>query len=378
MGEWRYIAARLNGDGTESILDTELPLTSPSLTKNLSGADGLSGRITPALARLLGPDGQPVIEPWSTAIFSEESGQIRHGAIVNRIQKDGAELAITGIGFTGAIKGQPYTGSSFFVEKDALDIARHIWYHWQSFEGGNLGLTIDASTKTGILVGTELRQAEFDTVNGPVSFESGPYKLNDRETDDLGAKFDALATDYHFDYAESHSWNSAGDGFDHRLDFGVPRIGTRKDRLRFVVGENVFGLPSEAEESDAYASAVLVRGAGEGATMNRSLITRAAERRLRRIYIHTDKTLKSVKSTQNRGLQYLPMLEGRSEVSSFMVYDHPHAPLGSWREGDEVELQTDTEWGDTAMWVRILSTTITPEAPNVAAVSVVRADKIPS
>ena len=378
MGEWRYIAARLNGDGTETILDTELPLTGVSLAKVVSGAAGLQARISPALARLVGSDGQPIIKPWSTAIFAEESGEIRHGVIVNSLSKAGSELAIGGVGFTGAIKGQPYTGSVFFVQKDALDIARHIWYHWQSFEGGNLGLQIDSKTKTGTLIGTTLRQAEFDSQNGPMTFEAGPYKLNEWETDDLGGKFDSLATDYGFDYAERHAWNAAGDGFDHFLDFGAPRIGTRRSDLRFVVGENVNPVPSEDMVDEDYASAVLVRGAGQGATMNRSLVTRAAETRLRRIHIHTDNTLKSVSATQTRGKQYLPMLAGSPEVTSFVVRDHPHAPLGSWREGDEVELSTDSAWGSTSLWVRILSTTISPEALGVAAVSVVRADKIPS
>jgi hypothetical protein len=291
VGEWRYLAYRLNGDGTETQLDPELPLTDVSLSRTVSGANAMSAKLRPALARLLGPDGMPIIKQWSTAIYAEESGQIRHGCIVSGIQKSGSNLDITGIGFTGAISGQPYEGSTFFVETDPLDIARHIWDHWQSFPGGNLGIQLDRKTKVGKLIGTVLKQVEFDTQNGPVSFEAGPYKLNEWETDDLGGKFTGLASDHGFDYEERHAWS--GENVEHFIDFAAPRMGTRRTDLRFVVGENVLIPPSEDANEEAYASAILVRGAGTGATMKRALVPRAGEKRLRRIKIHTDNTLKT-------------------------------------------------------------------------------------
>ena len=45
-------------------------------------------------------------------------------------------------------------------------------------------------------------------------------------------------------------------------------------------------------------------------------------------------------------------------------------------EGDEIELHTDTDWGDTSMWLRVLSTTYDPDSLDVARLAVVRADKI--
>jgi len=378
MAEWRYIASRLNGDGTEEIIDPDLPLLGPAFTKVFSGPDGMTARIDPAVARLIGSDGMPILEEWSTAIYAEESGVIRHGTILTNTQKRGSELSLTGVGFTAAIKDQPYAGSTFFVQAEVLDIVRHIWAHWQSQNGGNLGLIVDPSTVTGTKIGTVLEQVEFDTASGPVSFEAGPYKLNEWQTDDLGGAIDKLATDHGFDYRESHSWNAAGDGFIHRLDFYVPRIGRRRDDLRFVVGENVVVQPTESTESEAYASAVLVRGAGEGPTMKRKLVPRAGERRLRRVAIFDDKQLKSDKAVLDRAGSILPQLTGRADVAEIEIREHDHAPIGSWTEGDEIEVFTDTEWGDTPMWLRILSTTYRPDDPNVAQVAVMRADKVPS
>ena len=64
---WRYIATKLNGDGTETVLDWDLPIVQPSFTDELSGAGGMSGTIAPEIARLR-VDGEPIFVPWSTAL----------------------------------------------------------------------------------------------------------------------------------------------------------------------------------------------------------------------------------------------------------------------------------------------------------------------
>lgn len=378
MADWRYLALRLNGDGTTTLIDPDLPLLRPSLTKVLSGPAGFSARISPAVARLVGSDGHPIIEEWSTAIVSEESGEIQHVAIITQMEKVGADLGLSGVGFTGYAKGMPYLGSEYFVQKDPIDIARHIWDHIQAQPNGNIGLIQDRTTMAGVLIGTELEQVEFDTVNGPVSFEAGPYKLNEWQTDDLGGNIDKLAEEYNFDYLESHAWSANGQGLVSRIDYGAPRIGHRRHDLRFVVGENVTVIPNETTDSEAYASAVLFRGAGEGATMKRAYVPRSGEGRLRRVAVVSDDSVKSDAQAAARGRRHLDLLTGRPDVSEIAVVDMPsHAGFGTWREGDEIELFTDSEWGSTAMWLRILSTTIEPEA-GMARLAVVRADKIQS
>lgn len=379
MSDWRYIAARMNGDGTATIIDPDLPLQNPALTKVLSGPAGFTATIAPAIARLAADDGSPIIEEWSTAIFSEESGEIRHAALVTQVNKtNGSELSITGVGFTGYPKDMPYLGSIYFVQTDPLDIARHIWDHIQSQPGGNLGLVLDRGTKVGVLIGTELEQVEFDTVNGPVSFEAGPYKLNEWQTDDLGGNIDKLAEEYDFDYIESHAWNAARTGFVSRLDFGVPRIGRRRPDLRFVVGENVIVVPQETVPPESYASAVLLRGAGEGATMKRAYVPRGDERRLRRVAVFSDDSVKTDELAAAKARVLLNLLTGHADIAELVVVNMPsHAAFGTWTEGDEIELFTDTDWGSDEMWLRILSTTFEPEA-GIARLAVVRADKIQS
>ena len=52
MSEWRYIASRLNGDGTETFLDFNLPLNDVSVQSSLSGHGGLDAKISPEVVAL--------------------------------------------------------------------------------------------------------------------------------------------------------------------------------------------------------------------------------------------------------------------------------------------------------------------------------------
>src|SRR5665811_1275691 len=56
----RYIAVRINGDGTESIIDPELPLSGVSYTRVLNGATEISGTISPKYAYMYDEFGVPL------------------------------------------------------------------------------------------------------------------------------------------------------------------------------------------------------------------------------------------------------------------------------------------------------------------------------
>jgi hypothetical protein len=379
MADWRYLAYRLNGDGTGTLIDPDLPLQGASLTTVLSGPDALTARIEPSIARLISDvDGLPVITPHSTAIFAEEDGSICHGTIVTQAPWTGESLSITGVGFSGFPKGKPYQGDKFFVQTDPLDIVRHIWTYLQGRPRGNIGMTLGA-TKVGRLIGTVLQQVEFDTQAGPVSFEAGPYKLNWWETDDLGGKIDDLATNEKFDYVERHEWNAARDAVLHYLDFGVPRIGRRRNDLRFVEGENMIVKTAIDRSDEDYADEVIVRGAGEGRTQIRGYDARPSEKRLSKPYVFEDKGIKSVKDANAKAKAILSTLTGAPDITEIAVIDRAgHTQLGAWSNGDEIQITTLGEWGETSGFYRVLSTTITPEDISVARLAVMRADKIPS
>lgn len=369
---WRYLAQRLTGDGAGEFLDMSLPLSGVGVTETLSGPDRITGTVEPEVMRLKGPDGRPLLDEWSTAIYAEENGLIRAGGILTRSIFAQSRWTLDAMGFCGYANGMPYTGSEFFVEEDPTNIFRHIWEHLQARPGGDIGLQVDGTTSP-VRLGTELKQVEFDTQAGPVSFEAGPYKLAWYLTEDLGRNLDQLASETPFDYREEHAWNAAGD-IEHHLRIGYPKLGTRRTDLRFVIGENVSAVPTVERDGDEYANEVLSLGAGEGRDMVRGGDARA-DGRLRRVAVVADKTARSKRAANALARRELAARQGLDEVTDITVRDHPHARVGSWQPGDEVRLQGEMGWVKVDMWVRILSSTISPADLSVARLTVQRSDK---
>lgn len=370
---WRYLAQRLTGDGRGTFIDMALPLRGVSIEHALSGPDRLTATIDPKVARLVADDGRPVLEEWSTAIFAEQDGNIEFGGILAHSEFDGPSWSLDVTGFTGYAQGMPYTGAKFFVETDPLDIVRHIWDHLQGQVDGDIGLQVDA-TKSPVRIGQELKQVEFDTQAGPVSFEAGPYKLAWYQTDDLGRAVDDLASETPFEYLEEHRWNGEG-GIDHLMRIGYPRIGTRREELRFVVGENVSNVPTVERNGEDYANEILALGSGEGRDMLRGSDSNR-DGRLRRVAIVTDKAAQSKRAVQNLARRALAEHQPQYGVAEVQVLDHPHAPIGSFRPGDEIRVQGSTGWVAFDDWYRVLSTTVSPDDASAISCTIARSETV--
>lgn len=361
MAGWRYIARRLNGDGTEIGLDSELPLSGVELREDLSGPGGLTGSITPEVARLKAR-GEPILAPWSTAIYAELDGRIRAGGILVDLDDSGPNLGLDCVGFTGYASGIPYTSERVFIKADPLDVARHIWDHLQSQKGGNLGLTADA-TKSPVRIG--------DDPNDPNA--KNPFRLIWFQDHDLGASFDQLAADTPFEYRVQHDWD--GEDIAHRLVLGYPRIGRRRTDLRFMVGENITVIPQISYDGDEYASEAIVFGGGEGRDMIRGTRTGNAGR-LRRPVIVMDKALRSTKDAEARADRELALRMADADMTEIVLWEHPNAPYGSFQVGDEILIQTAPGWTDgLALWSRIVSIKFSPET-GTATLSLLRAEKV--
>lgn len=374
---WRYFATRLNGDGTETMLDPDLPISDVGVSDVLSGDDSLTARIEPAYGRLIGEDGLPVLREWGTAIYAESDGEIRSGCILVNSGIEGPSWELDCVGWTGYLRDMPYTGAGYHgIQVDPLDVVRTIWGHVQGQRYGNIGLEI-ANTLTGIKIGTELKQVEFDTVDGPVSFEAGPYKLNWYSNHDLAGDIDALAAEHSFDYKVRHFWKSDGT-IGHVLDLGYPKIGRRREDLRFVYGVNIFEPPAINRDGELYASGAMVLGAGEGASMIKSIREPPSRPtgRLRRIAVVVDDTIKTKSAADSRADAENAWRARIDDVDTILVQNHSNAPLGAAQVGDEIRLEGRSDWGDFDMWVRILSISYEPDNGNLAEYSVARTDKL--
>lgn len=376
---WRYFATRLNGDGAETLLDPDLPLEEVGVDDVLSGHNGLSGKIEPVYRRLKGSDGQPILREYHTAVYAENDGEIRGGGILTDSTPDGPTFDLECIGFTGYGIGLPYTGPGYKgIKVDPLDVARYIWRHIQNQPGGDIGLEFAPTTTGGkVKIGTELKQVEFDSQSGPVSFESGPYKLNWYTNHDLAGDLDDLASDTPFDYHERHFWDADG-VLRHYVDLGYPKLGRRRDDLRFVYGANIFEPVKVSRAGALYASGTMVLGAGEGAAMVKSIRepVRKPGDRLRRVAVVADDTIKTTDRAAKRADRENQWRSKIDDVTSVLAQDHPNAGLGDAQVGDEIRIEGRGDWIDVDMWVRILAISMEPENGNVAEYTIARTDKL--
>jgi len=373
---WRYLAYRLNGDGTKTLIDPELPLEDVTIHDVLSGDGGLDAKIDPAFLRLQAPDGSPLLHEWSTAIFAEDDGAIRGGGIFRDSKVAGSSLTLDVAGFTNYGREMPYTGNGYKgIQIDALDGVRACWSHIQSQPGGNIGLEL-SQKDSGVKIGTTLTSAEYDGQAGYTTYESGPFKLNWYESHDLMEIVDNLAAETPFDYHERHFWD--GQEVRHALDFYAPKMGRRRTDLKFWYGTNIFDDPEIARDGGDFATGVHVLGAGEGSAMAHYLLQPPSrpQNRLRRVAVVQDDSLKSKAQLSARAKAEYQWRSKLGDVDRIVVIDHPMAPLGSAGLGDEILLEGKTDWGDISLWVRITGISYQPENGKAAEYTVQRADKM--
>ena len=370
---WRYLLQRYTESGWGEFLHTELPLSNISVTNNLSATDELTAEVSPAMAGLKDSAGNPLFDEWGTAVWAEEDGDIKGGGILVSSQAKDATWGLRCIGLSGYPYGMPYTGTGYVgVEVDPLDVVRAAWTHLQSQPWGNLELEIP-DLKTGLKIGTKMEQIEFDTENGPISFEAGPIKMNSYETHDLGNFIGDLVEETPFDYREVHWWD--GSEIRHKLDWGYPRLGRRLTDYRFVLGENILAEPSIDRDGSRYASGALVLGAGNGRTMIRGYAHRNSGK-IRRVHVIEKKNLRSITAANRYAEQYIKTSIVSGSVTTVTLVDRGDGVARAIRPGDEIPLNLTTDWQQLVIWCRVNSVNYTPDTSDDVTLNIVRSDQV--
>ncbi len=369
---WRFYAQRMNGTGTPGAwLDTELPLHDVSITEVLSGPPQLTATISPARARLKTTDGRPLFDKWGTVIHAEKDGAIRGSYLLEGSGFDGPDWAIDAPGFTRYAKDKPFSGEASYSHTDPLTIVRHIWADVQTQQVSNLGLVVDSATTTPVRVGASPPAAGVAGVSN-TSTDEKPYELNYWSTHDVGGRIDDLAATTPFDYRERHQWNRARTAVEHYLDFGYPTLGRRRNDLTFTYGVNIHTTPSISDGS-GFANHVIVFGAGEGSAM---VVGEAAavDGRLRVTATVVDKKITDRAQAMRRARRELALRTASVRISDVLIEDTGAAPFGSFTVGDEIRVQTKTEWHTVDQWSRVIKLTITPDDRATTAAQIMRTD----
>lgn len=370
--DWRYILQAVDGSGAPgAVLHPNLPLTGVSITNAVNATNELTGTLTPFSRGV-----KEQLVNWGSFIWAEAAGKIRGGGILVHNETVGSKITLEVMGLHGYAYKMPYTSGTSYngVEVDPLDVYRVIWNYIQSQPGGNIGLQIP-DLKTGLKIGVEMAQGEFDTENGPISYESGPYMLNYWDTHDLGKEIDDLRSDTPFDFREINEWVDGQ--VESRIELAYPRFSARRTDLRFVVGENIIDPPSVSYEGDNYANVLMLLGAGEGRTMVRGEASLPRGNRIRRVALVEDKTIKSITTAKTRAYNLLKARIEIGDLTELTVLDHSFAPMGSVQPGDEiyVALDYDGQEGE-GYWVRVQSIQYSPDEGNNYVLTVLRSDKV--
>lgn len=205
------------------------------------------------------------------------------------------------------------------------------------------------------------------------------YKLNWYTTTDCKQAFDDLASQGKFDYWEEHTWNTDHTAITHTLRFAAGPAGRVRDDLRFVVGENVSAYPSLEQVDGAFASEVVVLGAGQGSAMIRGTWKLTNNPRTRRVKVVTDSSITSTAAANARAQREGFVANGAVSVTQIDLMDHPNAPIGAWSLGDTITVMPRNAWSAERgpVLVRILSYQLTPES-GVCALTVANAERATS
>lgn len=375
---WRFIVTRMNGDGTEVLVEPELPLSGSKVEIGLCATSSITGQVAPETRWLRSSDGAPILLPMGSALYAEYNGtyiinRIVAGGIVTKATSKDHQLAVQADGWTSYLKRLAWTAAPVrLYEKDPAEVIRTLWNHVQTQPRGNIGLDVDVIT-TDRTVGTYARTGSV-IGGGVIETQDEPFVLAKYATSDLSTAFDQLVETGGIDYAESHMWGPEFASIYHRLRMGYPRLGKRLE-MSLEIGVDVVLVPDVDLDADDHATEVLVYGAGEGPTMAMGHAINTQEDRLRTVRSVVRKDITNWITANSAATQMARLLTGHPDDITQLVVDEQ---LGLIIDlGDEFRVFGDTGWGGHVdQWVRLLGVSFTPDGPPLATLEVERVDKV--
>lgn len=343
----RFIAQNIM---TRQFLHMDLPIVNPQITWRLSGPFELTGTISPPFADIL----DIMMDEWSTFIHVEYMGTILGSGILMPWSADEQTLNIEAIGVSTYPHGIPYMDYYHDFFPDVMVVIRELWRHIQSFPNGDIGLLLPSGTMGVPLFGKIHHDEETGDLLG---WEE--WSLHWTDFVDCGSFIDNLAVSTPFDYREVQVWNAAHTDVLHGINFGYPRLGGKRDDLKFEYGGNIVGSVSISEPEDAYVSDVILKGSGEGPDQIYVWIAAIMWDRLRRVLVMTDEQVADPQMGYGIADQELyRRLYSRGVEKLVVEAFHLFAPLGTYNVGDDILIDAMIPFvGEFMMWHRITAIT---------------------
>ena len=142
----QYLAYWLNGDGTENLMDPDLPLQDVKVTRERNGLGRLTASLPPEYGKLTAFANRPVIQDWATAIYVELDGDMFDGFLVAESASDDTKLTIDAVGFVGYADNQPWSDRTHSYNQGNVLLSNPIlslWNEVQRLNGADIGLKLD-------------------------------------------------------------------------------------------------------------------------------------------------------------------------------------------------------------------------------------------
>ncbi|NUK18289.1 hypothetical protein [Streptomyces lunaelactis] len=338
MPDYRYIVARA---ATGEVLHWNLPLTEVEFGPEMSGPGSLSATLSPTFARPL----NDMLDAGNAVILAERNSKLLWGGVIWRAEPQGPKLPIEASGFTSYLHRRfdlhgNLGGRGPYIEADPCAVIRDVWAYAQDQPDGDLEVVVD-DTKSEAKTGTA----------------KDPYDIPRWDVRNLGEIVDELADiDDGLEWSEAVAWR--GRRPERRIILGAPRLGRRREDLTFTTGANVTGEPQVIRDADEYAQWVIGLGAGDG-KKRKIAVDGVRNQRLRLEHkletSEKDETKLKQRTRRERvARQILPT------ITELEIIDHPAAPIGSLRIGDDVRIRLHEPHTEYDGWNRIIGWTVRP------------------
>jgi hypothetical protein len=331
---------------TGAWLAQNLPATDLEFGYELNGPGHLTATLNP---RLLSQD-LTLVDPGTTCIYVEQSGQLTWGGLIWDARMQGRKVALEAASWSSYLQHRYDTdgelgGRGPYTYADPCQVIRDTWAYAQSIADGNLGVVVDATTSTAT-VGTPADVLHYNSWEAPC----------------LGDKVDDLVSGTaRPEYSCSVEWNTARTDVVRRIRLGWPRLGARRTDIAFSTGINIIEDPENVRGGDDYAQVVHALGTGDGSAKKRTTsAVRDGRLRLEHVLDLPDVNgtdLLAARADQERVWR---QAMGTGTVAQISLRDTPTAPFGSWTVGDDVYTRVTNDWASFAGWCRITDWSLKP------------------
>jgi hypothetical protein len=327
-------------------LSLALPVSDLAYGPELNGPGSLSGRLSPRLVA----QSPSLLDPGTTFIYVESSGQLRWGGLIWHAEAQGDAYTIEAASWSSYLERRfdldgNFGGRGPYSNADPCQVIRDVWEYAQGVADGDLGVVVDPTTST-----------------AKVGTTAEPYKSGWWDSKSLGSHIDDLVSGAATpDYTCDVAWNTDRTAPVRRIRLGWPRLGARRTDLTFASGVNIIEEPPVAMGADEYAQVVIAMGEGEGSAKRRAIsAVRNGRLRLEQVTDHAG--IKGRDILAARAAAERQERQNLATVDQITIRDTPAARFGSWQVGDDVPVRVHNAWVDYVGWRRITGWTIHPHA----------------